>query len=82
MPKKQLLVYKIRTKIYLSLLFLVCTFWAQAQAIPVGFIKSKSGFVNTPTGPNPVPSNLLLYLDATRTASYGGTPSGFMNSIA
>ena len=35
-----------------------------AQVIPVGFIK-KRGFVLT--------ENLLLYLDATKTASYGGT---------
>ena len=30
-------------------------------------------FANTPTGNNPVTSGLILYLDATRTASYGGT---------
>jgi hypothetical protein len=42
-----------------------------AQVIPFGFIKP----INTriPTGYNPVTNNLLLYLDATRTASYGGT---------
>ena len=61
-------------KIYLSLLLLLCTFWAQAQVIPVGFIKSR-GFTNIPTGDNPVTNNLALYLDATRTASYSGTGS-------
>ena len=35
-----------------------------AQVIPVGFIKK---------GGNPLTENLLLYLDATKTASYGGT---------
>jgi hypothetical protein len=35
-----------------------------AQVIPVGFIKK---------GKNPLTENLLLYLDATKTASYGGT---------
>ena len=41
-----------------------------AQVIPVGFIK-KGGYPST--GTNPITENLLLYLDATRTASYGGT---------
>jgi hypothetical protein len=41
-----------------------------AQVIPVGFIKKG---VYPSTGTNPVTENLLLYLDATRTASYGGT---------
>jgi hypothetical protein len=36
--------------------------------IPVGFIKEYPS-----TGTNPITENLLLYLDATRTASYGGT---------
>ena len=30
-------------------------------------------FANTPTSANPVTSGLILYLDATRSASYGGT---------
>ena len=30
-------------------------------------------FVNTPTGTNPVTNGLILYLDATRSASYGGS---------
>jgi len=30
-------------------------------------------FANTPTGTNPVTSGLILYLDATRSASYGGS---------
>jgi hypothetical protein len=30
-------------------------------------------FANTPTGTNPVTNGLILYLDATRTASYGGS---------
>jgi hypothetical protein len=30
-------------------------------------------FANTPTGANPVTSGLILYLDATRSASYGGS---------
>ena len=42
-----------------------------AQVIPVGFIKTTN--TRIPTGDNPVTNNLLLYLDATRTASYGGT---------
>jgi hypothetical protein len=46
-----------------------------AQVIPVGFIKNPPPriFTNQPTGTNPVTSDLLFYLDATRTASYGGT---------
>ena len=43
-----------------------------AQVIPVGFIKAR-GFTNIPTGNSGLTSNLLLYLDATRTTSYGGT---------
>ena len=35
-----------------------------AQVMPVGFMKK---------GGNPLTENLLLYLDATKTASYGGT---------
>jgi hypothetical protein len=54
----------------ITLSFLLLTIVAQAQVIPVGFIK-KGG--NPSTGTNPVTENLLLYLDATRTASYGGT---------
>jgi hypothetical protein len=44
-----------------------------AQVIPVGFIKP----INTsiPTGGNPVTNNLLLYLDATRRASYDASGS-------
>jgi hypothetical protein len=59
----------------ITLSFLLLTFVAQAQVIPVGFIKSSrpSTLVNQPTGTNPVTDNLLLYLDATRTASYGGS---------
>jgi len=30
-------------------------------------------FANTPTGSNPVTAGLILYLDATRSASYGGS---------
>jgi len=55
------------------LIILYCLFNAvvmNAQVIPVGFMK---GFTNKPTGENPVANNLLFYLDATRTASYGGT---------
>jgi predicted 3-demethylubiquinone-9 3-methyltransferase (glyoxalase superfamily) len=51
-------------------LFIACS--AQAQVIPVGFIKKKS-FTNIPTGTNPVTNNLALYLDATRSESYGGS---------
>ena len=54
----------------ITLSFLLLTFVAQAQVIPVGFIK-KAGYPST--GTNPVTGNLLLYLDATRTASYGGS---------
>jgi|688.fasta_scaffold468769_2 hypothetical protein len=48
--------------------FLSINLVAQAQVIPVGFIKEYPS-----TGTNPITENLLLYLDATRTASYGGT---------
>jgi hypothetical protein len=48
----------------LTIFFLLIALVAQAQVIPVGFIKK---------GGNPIIGNLLLYLDATRTASYGGT---------
>jgi hypothetical protein len=41
-----------------------------AQVIPLGFIK-KGGYPST--GINPITSNLLLYLDATQTTSYGGS---------
>ena len=58
----------------ITLSFLLLTFVAQAQVIPVGFIKAR-GFTNIPTGDNPVTNNLALYLDATRTASYSGSGS-------
>jgi len=32
-------------KIYLSLSFLLCAFWAQAQVIPIGFMKTKFGAI-------------------------------------
>ena len=56
-----------------TLSFLLLTFVAQAQVIPVGFMKP----INTsiPTGDNPVTNNLLLYLDATRRASYDASGS-------
>lgn len=56
-----------------TLSFLLLIFVAQAQVIPVGFIKP----INTsiPTGDNPVANNLLLYLDATRRASYDASGS-------
>ena len=47
--------------------FLFIALGAQAQVIPVGFLKKKV-LVSTP-----IPENLLLYLDATKTDSYGGT---------
>ena len=60
-------------KKYIFLLFLLCTFFAQAQVIPVGFMKN-IGYVNTPTpNPPPVTNGLILYLDATQPASYGGS---------
>jgi len=46
---------------------------ANAQVIPIGFIKSSSTFVSQSTGTNPVTADLLFYLDATRTASYSGS---------
>jgi hypothetical protein len=52
----------------LTIFFLLIALVAQAQVIPVGFIKEYPS-----TGTNPVTENLILYLDATRTASYGGT---------
>lgn len=56
----------------LTIFFLSIALVAQSQVIPVGFIKAK-GFTNIPTGTNPVTNNLALYLDATRTESYGGS---------
>jgi hypothetical protein len=56
----------------LILFFLSIALGAQAQVIPVGFIKAP-GFTNIPTGSNPVTNNLALYLDATRSVSYGGS---------
>ena len=53
---------KILTIFYISIALV-----AQAQVIPVGFIKAK-GLPSTP-----IPANLLLYLDATKTDSYPGT---------
>ena len=48
-------------------------FGAQAQVIPVGFMKNR-GFANTPTpNPPPVTNGLILYLDATQSASYSGS---------
>jgi hypothetical protein len=53
--------------------FLFIALGAQAQVIPVGFMK-KSGFVNIPTpNPPPVTNGLILYLDATQPESYGGS---------
>jgi len=52
---------------------LFMAFGAQAQVIPVGFMKNR-GFVNIPTpNPPPVTNGLILYLDATQSASYGGS---------
>ena len=50
-----------------TLSFLLLAFVAQAQVIPVGFMKRKA----LPS--TPIPNNLLLYLDASKTDSYGGT---------
>ena len=36
-------------------------------------LKLTKPFANTPTGTNPVTTGLILYLDATRSASYGGS---------
>jgi len=48
-------------------------FGAQSQVIPVGFMKNR-GYVNTPTtNPPPVTNGLILYLDATQSASYSGS---------
>jgi hypothetical protein len=57
----------------LTIFFLSIALGAQAQVIPVGFMKNR-GFVNTPT-PNPpaVTNGLILYLDATQSASYSGS---------
>jgi len=53
---------------------LFMAFGAQAQVIPVGFMKMNSGFVNIPTpNPPPVTNGLILYLDATQSASYSGS---------
>jgi hypothetical protein len=53
--------------------FLFIALGAQAQVIPVGFMK-KSGFVNIPTpNPPPVTNGLILYLDATQSLSYSGS---------
>lgn len=52
---------------------LFMAFGAQAQVIPVGFMKNR-GYVNIPTpNPPPVTNGLILYLDATQPASYGGS---------
>jgi hypothetical protein len=67
MRKKQPLAYKLIMKKNLICFFLFIALGAQAQVIPVGFIKAK-GLPSTP-----IPANLLLYLDATKTDSYGGT---------
>lgn len=53
-------------------MFLICSLILNAQVIPFGFI-FKKGFVAIPTGVNPVTAGLILYLDATRIASYGGS---------
>jgi len=66
------LAYKLDMKKNLIFFFLSINLVAQAQVIPVGFIKAK-GFTKIPTGTNPVTDNLALYLDATRTESYGGS---------
>ena len=57
-----------------TLSFLLLTFVAQAQVIPVGFIKATYN-TSFPTGNNPVTDNLLLYLDATRRLSYDASGS-------
>jgi hypothetical protein len=52
---------------------LFMAFGAQAQVIPVGFMKNR-GYVNIPTpNPPPVTNGLILYLDATQSASYSGS---------
>ena len=67
MRKKLPLAYKLMMKKILTIFYISIALVAQAQVIPVGFIKAK-GLPSTP-----IPANLLLYLDATRTDSYGGT---------
>lgn len=37
------------------------------------YVAPPRAFVNIPTGTNPITSGLILYLDATRSASYGGS---------
>ena len=70
---------KFNMKKRFTLSFLLLTFVAQAQVIPVGFIK-KGGYPST--GENPVTTNLLLYLDATRSASYDGTSTTAWKDIS
>jgi hypothetical protein len=67
MRKKLPLAYKLMMKKILTIFFISIALVAQAQVIPVGFLKKKV-LVSTP-----IPENLLLYLDATKTDSYGGT---------
>jgi hypothetical protein len=61
--KNWILIYMLLTGNYLF-----------AQVIPVGFLKAKFN-TSIPTGTNPVTTNLLLYLDATRRASYDASGS-------
>ena len=60
-----------------TLLFLLSAFTSHAQRTMFG---GQNNYVRpisppVPTGDNPVTNNLILYLDATRSASYSGTGS-------
>ena len=67
--KNWILIYMLLTGNYLF-----------AQVIPVGFLRP----INTsiPTGTNPVTTNLLLYLDATRRASYDASGGSIWYDIS
>ena len=61
----------------ITLLIVLSAFSGNAQRTMFGaqnnYVAPPFVFVNVPTGTNPVTTELKMYLDATRTASYSGT---------
>jgi len=61
----------------ITLIILLSTFNTNAQRTMFGsqnnYVTPPFVFVNVPTGTNPVTTELKMYLDATRSASYSGT---------
>jgi hypothetical protein len=64
-------------KIIFTLVIVLSAFISNAQRTMFGsqnnYVAPPFVFINVPTGTNPVTTELKMYLDATRSASYSGT---------